>query len=149
MAELRITIPGAPRTKKNHGRLLKFGGRLKMVPSASWCSWRNAAVPPIKWALKRIHAGEPMVYAGFTYLGADKTAAADPRIRAPLAHPVNCRALFYRDRAVGDAVGFYQGVADLLQEAGVLVDDVWIVSWDGSRLLKDSTCPRVDVVLSW
>ena len=64
------------------------------------------------------------------------------------ASPVNCRALIYRDALRGDAVGFYQAVGDLLQLAGVVVNDKYLVSWDGSRLLKDSARPRVELELT-
>ena len=65
-----------------------------------------------------------------------------------LAVPLNCRALFYRDANRGDAVGYYQGLADVLEEIGLLADDEHIVSWDGSRLLLDRVNPRVEVTLT-
>ena len=68
--------------------------------------------------------------------------------RAPITVPVNCRARFYRDANRGDAVGFYQGLADLLEKNGVVTNDRLIVSWDGSRLLKDAARPRVEVELT-
>lgn len=61
---------------------------------------------------------------------------------------VNCRALFYlTPRQRGDAVGYYQGLADLLEKRRVVENDRLIVSWDGSRLLVDAAKPRVEVVL--
>jgi hypothetical protein len=65
----------------------------------------------------------------------------------PIDYPVNCRALFYRDANRGDAVGLYQGLADVLEHGGVVTNDKYLVSWDGSRLLKDSARPRVEVEL--
>lgn len=65
----------------------------------------------------------------------------------PKTVKLNCRALFFRDANAGDAVGYYQGLADVLQEAGILQDDVSIVSWDGTRLTKDANDPRVELVL--
>jgi len=62
--------------------------------------------------------------------------------------PVNCRAVFYRDANRGDAVGYYQGLADLLEWYEIVKDDGLIVSWDGSRLLKDKDNPRVEVELT-
>lgn len=67
--------------------------------------------------------------------------------RGTIQESVNCRALFYRDRNVGDAVGYYQALADALEDARVIHDDYLIVSWDGSRLLKDCAKPRVEVTL--
>lgn len=60
---------------------------------------------------------------------------------------VNCRALFYRDALRGDAVGYYQGLADFLENRGLVLNDKLIVSWDGSRLLLDRENPRVEVTL--
>lgn len=113
----RLTIRGAPRTKKNSLRRLKVDGQVKSIPSAAWCAWRDAALPQI------------------------------PAGMLP-DQPYNCRALFYRDRACGDATGYHQGLADVLEEAGVLSNDRLIEAWDGSRLLKDAGDPRVEIVLT-
>lgn len=68
--------------------------------------------------------------------------------RAEITTPVCCTALWYRDRDQGDPVGFYQGLADLLQDAGVLKDDKLVRHWDGSRLLIDRATPRVVLTLT-
>ena len=60
----------------------------------------------------------------------------------------SCAALFYRQKRIGDANGYYQGLADALEAAGVLADDKWIVQWDGSRLRKDKDRPRIEVTLT-
>jgi hypothetical protein len=122
MTQLALTIWGVPRTKKNSGRIVPRGRRHIILPSEAWETWCKQVVPQIRQAL----AGAGM---------------------QPIAHPVNCRALFYRDALRGDPVGFYQGLADLLEHGGVVANDKWIVSWDGSRLLKDAERPRVELVL--
>jgi hypothetical protein len=61
--------------------------------------------------------------------------------------PVNCCAIFYRETRTGDAVGYYQALADALEEARIVENDKLIVSWDGSRLEKDKINPRVEVHL--
>jgi len=117
---LMLTLYGAPRTKKTSNQLQKFGGRLKVVPSAAWMEWR------------------------------DKVKASgdvEPWMRLK-DQPCNCTALFYRDANRGDAVGLYQGLADVLEEVGVVSNDRWIVSWDGSRMLLDRVNPRVIVTLT-
>lgn len=123
--ELRITIPGAPRTKKNHGELVRVGGKRKLLPSRSWRAWCAAALPGLRQAVAQL------------------------RGTLPLQQAVNCTAIFYRDAARGDAVGYYQGLADILEEGGIVGDDKWIVSWNGSRLETDRSDPRVELVLSW
>lgn len=121
--ELRLTIAGIPRTKKNSQRVVPRGGRHIPLPSKAWADWAADAVPKIEAWAQRVKL-------------------------APLAYPLNCAAVFYRDALRGDAVGFYQGLADLLEKAGIVEDDKWIVSWDGSRLRKDASRPRVELVLT-
>ena len=112
-----LTVWGPPRTKKTHNVLAKAGRRYVVLPSAAWRAWNTSA---------RIERDEA---------------------RYPIHEVVNCRALFYRDAERGDAVGYYQGLADLLQAHDLVTNDRLIVSWDGSRLLKDATNPRVEVIL--
>ena len=104
-------------------RLNARGGSPVPFPSKAWSKWLKNAV---------IVSSAP--------------TRAYPEIQ-PIAYPVNCRAIFYRDRRDGDAVGYYQGLADLLEKRGVDEDDKWSVSWDGSRLDCDRDRPRVEVEL--
>lgn len=123
MLPLRLVLNGAPRTKKNHGRIVPRGGAHIMLPSKQWEAWCKQLAPQLR-------------------------ASLESRGIAPITRSVNCRALFYRDALRGDAVGFFQGLADLLQHGGVVSDDKWIRAWDGSRLLKDATRPRVELELT-
>jgi hypothetical protein len=82
----------------------------------------------------------------------------------PVGIPVNCCAIFFRERNAGDAVGYYQGLADFLEvclscrkkpkscrcDTGIRImeDDRFIVSWDGSRMRKDKENPRVEIALT-
>ena len=124
VAELRAqgiscVIEGAPRTKKNSGRIVrnKRTGQPKLLPSEQWQRWVNTSIVISEYPIE------------------------------PIAVPVNCRAIFYRDARRGDAVGYYQGLADLLEHRGIVTDDKFIVSWDGSRLEVDRESPRVEVTL--
>lgn len=118
----RLTLFGAPRTKKNSGTIWRVGTRTVIKPSDAWLAWRDTVRASL--------AQRPEFALGFSI-------------------PLNCAATFYRDREAGDAVGYYQGLADILEECGVVQDDKWIVSWDGSRLKKDRDCPRVELTLTW
>lgn len=128
---LSLTWSGSPRTKKTSQRVVRIPakkgtqgkGFTKVLPSKAFCEWQDASVPAIKAAMRR--AGRA------TIIGVE----------------VNCRALIYRDAKRGDACGFYQGIADLLQEAEVVENDALIVSWDGSRMLVDRENPRVELTL--
>lgn len=111
-------------------------GRAVLVPSEAYRKWFREAmkqVPVIKRML--IDAGLPI----------------------PLLNKVSVKALFYREANVGDATGFYEGLADFLQSpklgkngktvrqgAGIIADDSQIRDWDGSRLLKDADNPRIE-----
>lgn len=129
---ITFTLPVAPRTKKNSRRHIKVRGRTVPLPSdayremeagiAAWCAAQDVqfGVVPLPVKLRALR----------------------------LAQPLNCAAIFYRDANRGDAVGYYQGLADALESAGVLSDDKWIVQWDGSRLAKDAKRPRIEVTLT-
>ena len=117
---LSFTIPGPPRTKKNHGFRTKSG---KQMPSHAFAEWNSAAQIHLLEIRRRLFP------AGATF------------------YPVNCRALFYRDANRGDAVGYYQALADALEEARIVHNDSLIVSWDGSRILKDAANPRIEVTI--
>ena len=120
---IRFTVFGAPRTKKNSNILALAGRRHVVLPSKAWTKWAKTAV-----------------IVGVEGRGVVLGRAPD--------QPYNICATFYRDRNTGDAVGYYQGLADLLQKRGVISDDKWLVSWDGSRLKKDADNPRVEITLS-
>jgi hypothetical protein len=121
-----FTIPGAPRTKKTSNRLVPFGAHgHKILPSKAFEDWNARA----QMEIARMRSQLQNI----------------PRMG--IGVEVNCRALFYRDALIGDATGYYQALADCLQEARIIENDRLIVSWDGSRLLKDASQPRVKVTL--
>jgi len=117
---LRILILGPPRTKKNHGRIVT-GKRVKLLPSEQFAKWNQSAQMQL----------------------AKYRASANAKL--PLTAPVRVTAHIYRDRATGDAVNYYQAIADALQEGRIILNDSLIVSWDGSRLLKDAVRPRIEM----
>lgn len=94
-----------------------------MQPSEAWETWCKDLAPILRLDMQAVAA-------------------------EPIGFEVNCAAKFYRDAERGDLVGFMQGLADLLQHGGVVADDKWITSWDGSQLLKDARNPRVELVLT-
>lgn len=130
-SRVKLTILGPPVTKKNSGIIMTAGpkcphcehrtGRSFVLPSPQYQAWEKKAVVQIQ----RQIAGA-----------------------AAFAVPVNCRALIYRERAVGDANNYYAAVADALEAAKIVTNDRLIVSWDGSRLLKDDANPRVEILLA-
>lgn len=113
-------ILGPPRTKKNSSRIVRAGRFSKILPSKAYLEWSEEA-----W---------------FQLMPV--------RNRGTIQRAVNCAALIYREKLIGDAVGFYQAIADTLQDARVVHDDYLIISWDGSRILKDANNPRVEITLT-
>ena len=122
---ITFTLPVTPRTKKNSRVHAKVRGRTVPLPSDAYREMERLIV---SWCCARL----------------GKIA----RLSYTLAQPLNCAAIFYRDANRGDAVGYYQGLADALESAGVLSNDKWIVQWDGSRLAKDAKRPRIEVTLT-
>lgn len=124
---LSFVVVGAPRTKKNHSRIVgRFTARPRVLPSQQYETWEQGAM-------------------GSMY--GIRAAARKFGWGLPLAQDVNCRAVFYRDADSGDATGYYQALADFLEKAGVVVNDRQIKQWDGSRLAKDRDNPRIEVWL--
>lgn len=132
--KLSFTIPGPPRTKKTSNRIVRCGKFPKVLPSKAFEEWN-------RMAQIRLRARGALAVLGSGGCEISK------ELCLPLEVPVNCRALFYRERMTGDAVGYYQALADALEEAGIVENDRLVVSWDGSRMLKDAANPRVEVVL--
>lgn len=125
----KLRIVGAPRTKKTHNLIVKAGTRRRVLPSKAWSRW--------------VETANVLCFDGGHRWSLWLTIPASVLVECD----VNCRAIFYRDARRGDAVGYYQGLADLLEKRGVLRNDSLIVSWDGSRLSVDKTEPRVEVTL--
>lgn len=120
MSEIRLVIFGAPRTKKTSNQLARAGMRHVVLPSAAWRRWAHTA--PVK---------------------------RPSGVAFPLpCQPYNCAAVFYRDANRGDAVGYYQGLGDLLESRDIIRNDKYIAQWDGSRLMVDRENPRVELVLT-
>jgi Holliday junction resolvase RusA-like endonuclease len=122
---LVFVVPGRPRTKKNSSRVVRNGGFTRVLPSAAHEAWYSAARLAFDADVRAMKAAE----------------------RIPVGRPVRVSATFFRDRNTGDLVGYQQALADFLEGQGVLVDDKWITSWDGTRLDKDADRPRIEVAL--
>lgn len=129
---ITLTVPGAPRTKKTHNRIIlvkRRGQRPRRIvmPSEAWENWAKVAVIRIAAVSAGMKAEYPFPLPDRAY---------------------NCAAIFYRDANRGDAVGYYQGLADVLERAKVVSNDKYITQWDGSRLLIDRENPRVELVIT-
>lgn len=133
--EVTYLIRGAPRTKKNHSVIAR---RRDGSPFIAQCSTTKAWAKEAASQLKAQH------------------------LIGPIIGPVHVVARVYRDRATGDLVNYLQAIGDVLEsptekqkrskspppKGCVIVNDSQIVSWDGSRLLKDKHNPRVEIEIS-
>lgn len=130
-----FTIWGMPRTKKTSDEIGYPKGQFTKFPSRTWRDWVKTA--RFEWT--------------------------SPRPQRPLTMRVSCRAHFYlTPRQGGDPVGYYQGLADFLEqrgipwikEMGLLQNDRLIADWDGSRgpwhsrSFIDRAHPRIEIVLT-
>jgi Holliday junction resolvase RusA-like endonuclease len=134
---ITFTLPVTPRTKKNsrtHVRKRAKTGNMITVPLPSE-AYKTMEAQIVAWAND---------IPGNVLVGCVVWCACE----FELAQPLNCSAIFYRDADRGDAVGYYQGLADALEAAGVVADDKWIKQWDGSRLAKDAKLSRIEVTLT-
>lgn len=140
---IHIVLTGVPTTKKTSNRIVRIGTFYRILPSERYVEWFKSSmqvVPHLRdWAHKQ-------------------------GIELPMKGPVQVTAIFYRNALRGDLTGYMQAIADWMQApvirpdkrgvskvardgAGIICDDVQIVSWDGSRLEKDARNPRVDITV--
>lgn len=125
-----------PRTKKNHPQIIPNFKRPILLPSPEYLEWERAG---LRTLLERKMLSREKNEKGkwvYSYNG------------DAINWPVNCKALIYREKLSGDAVGFYQAIGDFLEVAGIVTNDRLIVSWDGSRLEKDPKRPRIELELT-
>ena len=118
---MKIVIMGEPKTKKNSQRIVMCGRFPKIMPSKAYCEYEKTAV----WQLAGHRVG------------------IDKRVN------VQCRYYMKTKRKV-DLVNLLEATDDILVKAGVLLDDNSniIASHDGSRVLLDRLCPRVEIEIN-
>lgn len=151
----RLVILGAPRTKKTSNRLgwrysRALGKKVRVIlPSAAWSQWAKGATIIVREIGRScsgtyfIHGrGKKLCPGVYTYEGSFFLG-----LRPLTTARLRCIAKFYRQSLTGDASGYYQGLGDLLEKRGVIANDSQIADWNGSELLKDSACPRVELTL--
>jgi len=122
-----FTLAGAPRTKKNHNRLVWVRGGARIIPSRAFMEWHEQAARQA-WTIK---------------------AAINRVVELPVRADVWVTACFYYKGNAGDLNGYQQALGDWLQDCGFIANDRQIVSWDGSRREKDNQNPRIEVMIRW
>lgn len=121
MINLKFTIRGDPRTKKNSQRIIIAGRRRIIKPSAQYEAYAEAAA----WQL--------------------------PRLKEPISEPVNIRCVYYMaTRRKVDLVNLMESTLDILVAGRVIADDNSniAVSHDGSRVEYDKSNPRAEITIT-
>jgi len=126
--KIAFTVAGAPRTKKNSGRIVRARKGRKLLPSKAYENWH-----------KQAEAQAYGIKAHWRNSGAE----------FPITESVNVTATFYRDALRGDLINYCQALADWLQDVQILDDDKRIEGWDGSRMAIDRKAPRIAVVITY
>jgi len=122
MNELRLTIPGEIRSKKNSKQIIRCGKRRLVIPSEAYKEWETMA---------RYDALCQIDWQAF-----------------PVNVPCEVTALIYYKGQRPDLSGALESIGDCLE--GILWEnDKLIESWDGSRLAKDNANPRVEILMRW
>ena len=123
---MMFQIIGHPRTKKTSQRIVRAGGRPRIIPSKETAEWSNHAILQLRSQLHR--------YRGNTFHDRQRW---------------NLRAVFYRrQETTADLIGHLQALCDVLEAAEVVSNDRWIRGVDGSRLDVDQKNPRVEITLT-
>ena len=116
------TLKGAPRTKKNHQRILRDRAGLPFVaPSKEFVDYQELCLWQIKTPQRSI------------------------------SEAVNVKAVYYMpNRRRVDLVNLLEATCDILVKAGVLDDDraTIVAAHDGSRVLLDRQNPRVEIEIT-
>jgi Holliday junction resolvase RusA-like endonuclease len=127
----RFTLPGAPRTKKNHSQAARTG---RKCPTCRLGTGPARVFPSKEFTLYQAKVSEYV-----------KTK---PQLWLAIRRPVAVKAFVYRERNVGDFDGYMQALGDILQYCGILANDRYIAHRDGSRLLKDASNPRMEITIT-
>lgn len=129
--ELKYTVRGDPRTKKNSQMIAGSGAR---CPKCG------------KFATQWIRQGS--AYNDYAESAAWQLR---PKPEQPISTPVNVRYLFYmQTRRKVDLVNLEEAMDDILVARGILADDNAriIAAHDGSRVLYDKAMPRVEITIT-
>lgn len=118
---IRITIPGRPITKKNHGQVVIRGGRRYHVPSKAYGAYENFC---LGWLLqwRQFHFPGPVI--------------------------VQAHYFMPNRRSWPDLVGLQQATGDILEKSKIIANDRNIVSWENSKIIGiDEENPRVEITI--
>ena len=131
MAEIKYTIKGDPRTKKNHSMIAGSGKRC-----------------PVCHKFEKIWVRQGHAHDEYTELAKWQLRPIPPR---PIECMVNVKCLFYmQTRRKVDQLNLLATVDDLLVEMKILADDSCriVAGHDGSRVFYDKENPRTEIIIT-
>lgn len=118
---IRITLPGAPRTKKTSPRVMPMMSRENVTElqaalrkASSHKEAISAIMKHVRLSVQPSEAHEQWFELQLLHRGAIRSALKHTGI--PIEGPVQIAAIFYRDRDAGDLLGYEQALGDLIQE---------------------------------
>lgn len=124
MPMIKIVIVGNPATKKNSSRIVKWGQRYSLIPSANYKAYESDFIAQCI-----------------------KTKVNGKSLDMPLN--IACKYYMHTRRKV-DLTNLLSATMDCLVKAKVIKDDncTIAVSHDGSRVYYDKNDPRVEIEIS-
>jgi len=145
--ELRLVLRGKPAVLKNSKRVYAVAYKFAKPSHRARCpKCRTPLVPVLNVLL-----ADAAKKAWDLYLPQAISQWGRSGVGAPIPKKVMVNAKIVTHRAThhrADSSNLYQLPEDVLQAAGVLVDDYQIESHDGSRRDYDKDNPRVEVTLT-
>lgn len=120
-------------------------------PRCPGCHLPRREVCPI---CKRSKVGKQAILPSERYRLFEKGVIPQLRVARPKGGMILCwvnvEAHFYRAKNIGDAVGYYQALADAMEAAEFIKNDRQIRSWNGSTLevAIHPSKTRIDVVVT-
>lgn len=116
----KLVIYGRPATKKNSSRVVYAGKYPRVLPSKAFEEYQALALKQLQFYRKRAyHSG-----------------------------PVSLRCRYYMPNWAHwpDLVGLLQATSDILTDAGIIDDDMWVANYDGSEIVGiDKANSRVEI----
>jgi Holliday junction resolvase RusA-like endonuclease len=125
MTEILFTcvIPGRPGILKNSKQICRTrSGKTFLKASDKYAIWEHMALAHVK------------------------AQGQEQQINFPVN--LACKFYFTNKKWEPDLDNCYAGVQDVLQKAGVLLDDSWIWAHDGSRKIFGARADRVEVTVT-
>lgn len=143
-----VMVSGAPRTKKTSNQIHLTVNKMSIL---SWIYGLAEIRDPstaMRAILSRVKVQPSKVWRKWAKDCKVYTVPGTLAPEWPLTSKLHIEAVFYRDRAIGDLLGYMQGVADVLQDREIIANDKQLVCWDGSRLDKSKLRPRIHLTLT-